>query len=37
VAIIASSDELDLIKILSAVLICLGVYLVSHKRKALQE
>jgi drug/metabolite transporter (DMT)-like permease len=37
VAVIASSDELDFIKILSAVLICLGVYLVSHKPKALQE
>jgi drug/metabolite transporter (DMT)-like permease len=37
VAVIASSDELNFIKILSAVLICLGVYLVSHKPKALQE
>lgn len=37
VAIIASSDELDFIKILSAILICFGVYLVSHKPKALQE
>lgn len=37
VAIIASSDELDFIKILSAVLICIGVYLVSHKPKLIQE
>ena len=37
VAIIASSDDLDFIKILSAVLICIGVYLVSHKPKLIQE
>jgi len=37
VAIIASSDELDFIKVLSAVLICFGVYLVSHKPKPLHD
>jgi len=37
VSIIASSDELDFIKILSAILICFGVYLVSYKTKPLQE
>ena len=37
VAIIASSDSLDLTKICSTVLIFLGVYLVSHKTKAVQD
>ena len=37
VAIIASSDELNFVKILSAILIFLGVYLVSHKTKTVQD
>ena len=37
VAIIASSDSLDLTKICSTVLIFLGVYLVGHKTKAVQD
>lgn len=37
VAIIASSDSLDLTKICSTVFIFLGVYLVSHKTKAVQD
>ena len=37
VAIIASSDSLDLTKICSAIFIFLGVYLVSHKTKAIQD
>ena len=37
VAIIASSDTLDITKIGSAILIFLGVYLVSHKTKAIQD
>ena len=37
VAIIASSDSLDITKIGSSILIFLGVYLVSHKTKAAQD
>ena len=37
VAIIASSDSLDITKIGSSILIFLGVYLVSHKTKAVQD
>jgi drug/metabolite transporter (DMT)-like permease len=37
VAIIASSDELNLIKVISAILIFLGVYLVSQKTKPAQD
>ena len=37
VAVIASSDSLDITKIGSSVLIFLGVYLVSHKTKAVQD
>jgi drug/metabolite transporter (DMT)-like permease len=37
VAIIASSDSLDTTKIGSSILIFLGVYLVSHKTKAVQD
>ena len=37
VAIIASSDSLDITKISSSFLIFLGVYLVSHKTKAVQD
>lgn len=37
VAIMASSDSLDITKIGSSILIFLGVYLVSHKTKAVQD
>ena len=37
VAIIASSDSLDITKIGSSILIFFGVYLVSHKTKAVQD
>lgn len=37
VAVIASSDSLDMTKIGSSILIFLGVYLVSHKTKAVQD
>ena len=37
VAIIASSDSLDITKIGSSILIFLGVYLVGHKTKAVQD
>ena len=37
VAIITSSDSLDITKIGSSILIFLGVYLVSHKTKAVQD
>ena len=37
IAIIANSDELNFVKILSAILIFLGVYLVSHKTKTVQD
>ena len=37
VAIIASSDSLDITKIGSSIFIFLGVYLVSHKTKAVQD